>query len=231
MSSYPKPIVAVLGAAGALALVGGAFLVLDVVDDANDPVEQVGAIDVGNVRSTPGVTAGGTQEVLALDELAGTFDVRPDDGDDEYRIGGVELDLGPETWIRTAQATQDYDGDGSTEALQAELQGLDGKEVRLLVRFDDDRDDADVYLIDDLPYRDPTAALAPWQVPVEGDQPTRAALESAASEAVGAGARVVELEPDDGTAGWEAEVLDATGTEFQVLLDATGKVLDVRRDD
>lgn len=233
MPSYPKPLVAALAAAGAVALVAGGFLVLDAVDDANDPVEAVGAVDVGPVRGAPGTSVAGTQEVVALDELAGTFERRPDDDDDEdeYRVDGVELDFGPESWIRTAQAPEDFDGDGTVELVRDELAGLHGQDVRLLVRFDDDRDEADVYLVNDRPYRDPSAALAPWQEPREGERPGRAALEAAAAEAVGRGARVVDLEPDDGTAGWEADVLDAAGVEHQVLLDARGAVLDVRRDD
>jgi hypothetical protein len=233
MPSYSKPIVVLLGSIGAAVLVGGGFLVAEVVDDANDPVERVGAVDVGDVRGTPGSTVAGASEVLALDELTGTVERRTDDGgdDDEYRIGSVELDLGPETWIRTAQATEDYDSDGSIEPLRDELRGLEGQTARLLVRFDDDRDEADVYLIGDLTYRDPSAVLAPWQEPATGELPTRAELEVAAASAVGAGARVVDLEPDDGTSGWEAEVVDANGAEHRVLLGVDGQVLDVRRDD
>ena len=60
----------------------------------------------------------------------------------------------------------------------------------------------------------------------------KTALTAAAAEAVGPGARVTDLEPeDDDTGAWEAEVDDAGGGEHQVLLAADGTVLDVRPDD
>jgi uncharacterized membrane protein YkoI len=54
----------------------------------------------------------------------------------------------------------------------------------------------------------------------------------AAADAVGPGARVTEIDAeDDGNVAWEAKVLGADGVEHEVLLDAAGAVLDVRRDD
>jgi uncharacterized membrane protein YkoI len=54
----------------------------------------------------------------------------------------------------------------------------------------------------------------------------------AAAAAVGEGAvaREVERENEDGWMGWDVEVLGADGREYQVHLDLTGAVLDVRPD-
>jgi uncharacterized membrane protein YkoI len=108
------------------------------------------------------------------------------------------------------------------------LAGLVGQEVTLLVRFDDDGDDADVYVIGDLTYRD-VSAPAPW---LPADSATDEALRAAAAGAVGDGAEVIELDPeDDGDVAWEAKVRAADGTEREVRLDAAGAVIDVRDDD
>ena len=56
-------------------------------------------------------------------------------------IDGVDLDFGPDDWVATAEAPDDFDGDGTVESLRDELAGLVGREVTLLVRFDDDGDD------------------------------------------------------------------------------------------
>jgi hypothetical protein len=47
-------------------------------------------------------------------------------------VGSTELDLGPATQL-AAQAAFDYDGDGTVETNQAELEGLSGTSVALLV--------------------------------------------------------------------------------------------------
>ncbi|HEX6568151.1 MAG TPA: hypothetical protein VF015_03270 [Acidimicrobiales bacterium] len=151
-----------------------------------------------------------------------------DDLGDELEVNGVDLDFGPDDWVATATATADFDGDGGTEALRDELAGLVGREVTLLVRFDDDGDDADVYVIDGTTYRD-VSAPAPWLPAGAADDES---LRAAAAAAVGEGAQVIELEPeDDGTVAWEAKVRAADGTRREVRLDAAGTVVDVRADD
>jgi hypothetical protein len=47
-------------------------------------------------------------------------------------VGGTVLDLGPASQL-AAQAAFDYDGDGTVETNQAELEGLSGTTVTLLV--------------------------------------------------------------------------------------------------
>jgi hypothetical protein len=59
---------------------------------------------------------------------------------------------------------------------------------------------------------------------------TSAAIRSAVGlvgAAVGEGARVVELDAEDGSSvAWEAEVIDSEGGEHDVLLDVAGNVID-----
>jgi hypothetical protein len=229
---------------GAALLVAGTLGVVALTDD--DPTESVDAIAVGSVDpsttdASPGTT-GKERRVLALEELTGTLERSTDDDDDDddvddFVIGVVEVDFGPDSWIITAPPMEDYDGDGTAEALREELDGLVGTEVTLVVRYDDDdddddRDDADVYTIGGLAYRDTAGGAAAWARSGGEGGATREALTAAAAEALGPGARVVELEPeDDDTDAWEAEVEDAGGGEHQVLLAADGTVIDVRPDD
>jgi hypothetical protein len=158
----------------------------------------------------------------------GTDDGTDDDLFDDLEINGVDLDFGPDDWVRTAEATADFDGDGTTAALRDELAGLVDQEVTLLVRFDEDGDDADVYVIGEHTYRD-VSAPAPWLPAGSADDES---LRTAAAAAVGDGAEVLELDPeDDGDAAWEAKVRAADGTEHEVRLDAEGAVIDTRPDD
>ena len=158
----------------------------------------------------------------------GTDDDAADDVADDLEINGVDLDFGPDDWVATAAATADFDGDGTTAALRDELAGLVGQDVTLLVRFDDDGDDADVYVVGEHTYRD-VSAPAPWLPAGSADDD---ALRTAAADAVGDGAEVIELDADDsGDAAWEATVRAADGTEHEVRLDASGAVVDVDVDD
>ncbi|HEX5947275.1 MAG TPA: hypothetical protein VFY82_13400 [Acidimicrobiales bacterium] len=151
-----------------------------------------------------------------------------DDVFDDLEINGVDLDFGPDDWVATAEATADFDGDGTTGALRDELAGLVGQELTVLVRFDDDGDDADVYVIGEHTYRD-VSAPAPWLPAGSADDE---ALRAAAAGAVGEGAEVIELDAeDDGEVAWEAKVRAADGTEREVRLDAEGTVIDVQQDD
>jgi len=164
----------------------------------------------------------------AADVAADAADDGGDDVVDDLEINGVDLDFGPDDWVATAEASADFDGDGTTAALRDELAGLVGQELTVLVRFDDDGDDADVYVVGEHTYRD-VSAPAPWLPEGSADDE---ALRAAATEAVGEGAEVIELDAeDDGEAAWEAKVRDADGSEHDVRLDATGAVLDVEQED
>lgn len=217
-------------AVGALGLFGVRALLAD------DPIERIEAVGVGRVgagdtAAAPAGTAGESRRVIALESLDGTLTLAGDDLDD-LAVDNVELDFGPEVWLFLAEPGQDYDGDGDAEALVDELGGMTGRDVELLVRFDDDRDDADVYVINGLDYRDTAGGPAPWDQPDPGDTPTATTdqLIAAATGAVGEGARVTDLDREERGA-WEAEVVDTDGLEHRVFLDAAGEVLDVRLDD
>jgi hypothetical protein len=213
----------------ALSAVGVAAVVLVAgvaVDRAlDDPTTTVSAVELGQSVVDPGQGGGTRSAVPALDQVRGTFD-RGDDPDD-FQVGRVELDFGPDLWVTHAPAIADFDGDGREEALLDELDGLVGRQVDLRVRLDDDGDDAAVYVIDGRTYRE-IGGPAPWQ---SADAASEDEVRAAAAEAVGPGARVVDLDAEDGaTVAWEAEVVDADGREHDVLLDSSGKVLDVRAD-
>src|SRR5690606_22547925 len=179
-------------------------------------------------------TAPAAEAVVGLDQLVG--ELRAGDDPDDWSVGGVEVDFGPDGWLVAAPALADFDGDGTAEPVLDELRGLEGTEVTLGVRYeaDDDgeRDDADVFTVGGVTYRDPAGGPAPWQA--AGDRPAtdRDAVAAAAAAAVGDGARATEVdrETEDGWSGWEVEVHDGRGREYQVLVDSAGTVVDVRPD-
>ena len=244
--------IAIGAAVAAVVGLGGvaAVTALDAPDASVDSVDISDATAGDSAARGAGI--GTSRQVPGLDELTGTVtqddsaDDRDDDSNDsddtddtddtddhddvfdDLEINGVDLDFGPDDWVATAEATADFDGDGTTGALRDELAGLVGQELTVLVRFDDDGDDADVYVIGEHTYRD-VSAPAPWLPAGSADD---AALRAAAAGAVGDGAEVIELDAeDDGDAAWEAKVRAADGTEHEVRLDAGGTVIDVEQDD
>lgn len=237
-----------IGAVAAAALGLGGVAAVSALDDPDESVDAVDVSDASAAPASPAAAQGSRQQVPGLDELAGTVsregddaaddtpddddrtddDGTDDDGVDDLEINGVDLDFGPDDWVATAEPTADFDGDGTTAALRDELAGLAGRDVTLLVRFDDDGDDADVYVIGEHTYRD-VSAPAPWLPAGSADDD---ALRTAAATAVGDGAEVIELDAeDDGDVAWEAQVRAADGTEHEVRLDAAGAVVDVTADD
>jgi uncharacterized membrane protein YkoI len=172
------------------------------------------------------------QEVVGLEQLVGSL--RAGEDPDDWYVSGVEVDVGPDGWIGSAPGIDDFDGDGGVEPLLDELRGLEGRTVTFGVRYevDDDRDDADVFTIEGLAYRDPNGAPAPWQSTPSGVEATPDEIAAAAAAAVGEGARTIDLdrETDDGWNGWDVEVRAADGREYQVDLDLAGNVIDVRLD-
>lgn len=223
-------------AAAAMAV---AFLALGGVALAaqDDPVEKVAAVDLGPFRITAGTgatrAADSAQRVAALDRIEGTLERLGDDADDLF-IGTVELELGSEQWLHTAGPLQDFDGDGTPEDLLSEVDALIGQPVTALVRLDDDGDEGDVYVLNDLVYRDSAGGPAPWQQgrTAMGQAAAPQKVAEAAARAVGEGARVDELDREDGGAvAWEADVVADDGREHIVLLDAAGQVLEVRFED
>ena len=205
-----------------------------------DPTLEVAPVPVDRVglNPTPAASANPSNlpnpsnvEVPGLDQVDGVLTRDTDDLAD-FAIGAVELDFGPEAWVLTAGASADFDDDGQTEALLAELDGLVGQPVRSSGRIDADGDEAEVYLLNDLTYRDPASDLVPWRsTPAPGDPAPRRTVTAAAVAAVGPESSVDELERERvGGVEWSASVIDTDGREHLVLLDRTGQVLLVRED-
>jgi uncharacterized membrane protein YkoI len=224
----PRRLAMIIALALAITAIGAAtgWLVL-----RRDPSVQVGSVPISgiSVRAAPTTSATRSQQVEALDRLEGTFHADDDPG--QFTLGSVDLDFGPEAWVLTAGPLQDYDQDQRTEALLDELAGLTGQQVTTLVRPGDSGDEADVYVLNDLPYRDP-AGPPPWTTaaPTSSATASEDQLRTAAAAAVGESARVVELEREPaGQVAWEASLIAADGTEYTVLLSAAGDVLDVRQ--
>jgi hypothetical protein len=71
------------------------------------------------------------------------------------------LYLGPDDYVTGTQATADYDGDGTTETIAVELEGLAGSQVSLEVRTTETS--TDVYTIQGLSYRPTDGSPAPWE--------------------------------------------------------------------
>jgi hypothetical protein len=194
-----------------------------------DPSVEVGSIPITgvSVRAAPTSSPTRSQQIEALDRLQGTLQADDDPG--QFTLESVDLDFGPEAWVLTAGPLQDYDQDQTTESLLDELTGLAGRQVTTLVRPGDGGDEADVYVLNDLPYRDP-AGPPPWATATPTSTTTASAdeLRAAAAAAVGDNARVVEMEREPaGHVAWEATVINADGTEYTVLLSTAGEVLDV----
>lgn len=227
----------------------------------DDPDQDVSAADVGTVSVVDGVagaggeataadTAGASREsgasggsggsgssrsVVELEALSGTGVQSGDDADDvaDVTVEGVELDFGPDEWVVSVGPLEDFDGDGDTEALRREIEGLVDQPVELLVAYDDgERDEADVYEINGMAFRDPSGA-APWESDASDAVATRDDVARAAAAEIGAGATVVDTDRDDenGTVTWEVEVLDADGREHTVLLNGAGDVQGSSLDD
>jgi hypothetical protein len=153
--------------AGGVALVAGASAVAasTVGDDPEGSVEavEVGALSApASASGSTSTTAGDSRQIGGLSELSGRVAQAPDDdGFDDLVVDGTELDFGPDEWTARAGPMQDFDDDGRVEALRAEIEGLRGTDATFRVRFDDDGDEADVYLINGLTYHDPAGA-PPW---------------------------------------------------------------------
>jgi hypothetical protein len=215
---------------------------VDGITLATSPTTSIVGTDTAetDTAGSPAATLPEAQQVSALESLSG--ELRAGDDADDWSVAGVEVDFGPDGWLHTAPAIDDFDGDGSTEPVLDELAGLEGEQVTLGVRYEldddddddderDERDDADVFTIQGMTFRDPAGGVPPWHVDGEASADRDAVTESAEA-AVGDGARAIEVERgDDGWDGWEVAVLGGDGREYQVLVGPTGDVLDVRLDD
>ena len=217
------------GVIGAAAVIAVAAIGASVTAAAQeDPTVEIGAVAVDQVRlsSPTASTSARQQQVEALERLDGTLTMLGDDPEDFY-IGPIELEFGPEAWVMTAGPSEDFDGDGNLERLLNELRGLvrstgDGtgparQRRRRGERVPLERPDLSrqcgraAALVGRGGRREPNAAS--WEE-----------VRTAAAAAVGPGAVVDELEwQSAGDVAWEVDVLSAEGREHTVLLDSTAR--------
>lgn len=151
-----------------LALGGGiAVLVVLIASIAiilDDPEVSVEARVVEGVTSSAAIATPSastvSQSVEGLERLQGVL--LPSMEADEWRLGGLTIDVGPERWMRETPVEADIDGDGAAASILEELQGISGRDVEIWVRFDNTRDDAELFAIEQTFIRDPTSERPPW---------------------------------------------------------------------
>lgn len=195
-------------------------------DDSGSGSDDSGSDDSGSGSGSDDSSSDGSGS-----DDSGSDDGSGSDDRDDFEVAGVDLDLGPESWLLSAGPVADFDGDGTLRPVLEELEGLVGTEVTVLGRLDDDGDELEVYVIQDLELRS-TSGPAPWETGDQGTSLDRDAVVEAALDAVGADSRLDSVDrEDDGGAAWEVEVIDAEGREQRVLVAADGTVLDIRPED
>lgn len=150
---------AIAGSLGALVVIIGSIALI--VDDPEVPVEaQVVEGVTSSSIATPSASTV-SQSVDGLERLQGIL--TPSNEVDEWRLGGLTIDVGPERWMRETIVESDIDGDGSLESILDELQGVSDRTVELWVRFDNTRDDAELFAVEQTYIRDPTMEAPPWE--------------------------------------------------------------------
>ncbi|GHD29772.1 hypothetical protein GCM10007147_30980 [Nocardiopsis kunsanensis] len=170
--------------------------------------------------------------VDGLEQLAG--ELRSGDDLDDWYGAGVEVDFGPRAWLLTDPVLEDFDGDGTADPVLDELHALNGSDVTLGVRHgsdeDGERDEFGVFTINGLPFRDADGGPAPWEDPGARSEAGREEVGAAAEEAVGESSRATSIEWTDED-GWEVGVRSPDGRFYDVLLDFSGEVVDIRSGD
>lgn len=151
--------IAVAGSVAALAVIVGSIAII--LDDPEVPVEArvVEGVTTSTSIATPSASTV-SQSVEGLERLRGVL--LPSGEIDEWRLGGLTIDVGPERWMRETMVESDIDGDGEAGSILTELQGVSGEEIEIWVRFDNSRDDAELFAVEQTFIRDPTAQEPPW---------------------------------------------------------------------
>lgn len=151
--------IALAASAAGLAVIIGSIAVI--LDDPEVPVEAriVEGITSSTAIATPSASTV-SQSVEGLERLQGVL--LPSNEADEWRLGGLTIDVGPERWMRETTIESDVDGDGELGSILDELQGVSGREVEIWVRFDNTRDDAELFAIEQAFIRDPNTDRPPW---------------------------------------------------------------------
>ncbi|WP_017588916.1 hypothetical protein [Nocardiopsis ganjiahuensis] len=221
-------------AAAALAVLGvSGYLFPKDPDLVVDTIRLDGFTSAPTLRSPVG--EGTSRPVDGLEQLIG--ELRSGAAPQDWYVGGVGVDFGPRAWLLTDPVVEDFDGDGTAGPLLEELRALEGSEVTLGVRHapdgDPERDDAGVFTVNGLTFRDPDGGAAPWEDTGSLSEAGREEVATAAEEAVGEGAEAtgVDRVDEDGWRGWEARVRGADGQWYSVILDLSGAVADVRVND
>ncbi len=149
----------VAGSIAALMLIVGSIALI--LDDPEVAVEArvVEGVTSSAVIATPSSSTV-SQSVDGLERLQGVL--LPSGEADEWRLGGLTVDVGPERWMRETVVESDIDGDGTLGSILDELQGISGRDIEIWVRFDNTRDDAELFAIEQTFIRDPTAEQPPW---------------------------------------------------------------------
>jgi len=151
--------ITILASAAGLAVVVTSVAII--LDDPDVPVEAQVVDGVTSTSSIPTSTASAvSQSVDGLERLQGAL--MPSDEADEWLLGGLEIDIGPVPWMRQTIVESDIDGNGATESIYEELKGVSGTDVEIWVRFDNTRDDAELFAIEEVFIRDPTSQRPPW---------------------------------------------------------------------
>ena len=149
----------VAGSIFALMLIVGSIALI--LDDPEVAVEArvVEGVTSSEVIATPSASTV-SQSVDGLERLQGVL--LPSGEVDEWRLGGLTIDVGPERWMRETLVESDIDGDGTLGSILEELQGVSGRDIEIWVRFDNTRDDAELFAIEQTFIRDPTVERPPW---------------------------------------------------------------------
>lgn len=149
----------VAGSIAVLAVIVGSIAII--LDDPEVSVEArvVEGVTSLEVIATPSASTV-SQSVDGLERLQGLL--LPSSEADEWRLGGLTVDVGPERWMRETLVESDIDGDGALRSILDELQGISGRNVEIWVRFDNTRDDAELFAIEQTFIRDPTVEQPPW---------------------------------------------------------------------
>lgn len=203
---------------------------------SDDPERTVDAIHLSGFTSASSLPdpngEGASMPVDGLEQLVG--ELRSGDGLDDWYGAGVGVDFGPRAWLLTDPVLEDFNGDGVTEPVLDELRALDGADVTLGVRYASEGgegpDEADVFTINGLTFRDADGGPAPWEDTGNRPEADREEAGAAAEEAVGIGARATGIERTDED-GWQVGVRSSDGRSYDVLLDPSGEVVDIRPGD
>ena len=151
--------ITILASAAGLAVVVTSVAII--MDDPDIPVEAQVVDGVTSASSiTTSTTSAVSQSVDGLERLQGVL--LPSDEADEWLLAGLEIDIGPVAWMRQTIAESDIDGNGAAESIYEELRGVSGTDIEIWVRFDNTRDDAELFAIEQTFIRDPTAQEPPW---------------------------------------------------------------------